>query len=74
MRDWEPRAALVDEGQTARLIDDARGVLDGVLVLEVHELRATQIAAQLERAGYADVNVSQDLAGRDRIVDGRWTQ
>ena len=74
VRDWEPRAALVDEGQTARLIDDARGVLDGVLVLEVHELRATQIAAQLERAAYADVNVSQDLAGRDRIVDGRWTQ
>jgi methylase of polypeptide subunit release factors len=74
VRDWEPRTALVDEGQTERLIDDAREVLDGALVLEVHEARATQIAAHLEGAGYAQVHVSQDLASRDRIVEGRWTQ
>jgi release factor glutamine methyltransferase len=74
VREWEPRAALVDEGQTERLIDDARGVLDGALVLEVHEARATKVATHLETAGYSDVHVSQDLAGRDRIVDGRWTQ
>ena len=73
MRDWEPRGALVDDGQTTRLIDDARAVLDGPLVLEVHAEHAAEIARQLEAAGYRDVNVTQDLAGRDRIVDGRWT-
>jgi len=66
-------SALVDEGQTTRLIDDARAVLDGPLVLEVHAERAAEIAGQLEAAGYRDVNVTQDLVGRDRIVDGRWT-
>ena len=42
-------------------------------MLEVHEARANDVAARLEQAGYGDVRVSQDLAGRDRIVDGRWT-
>jgi release factor glutamine methyltransferase len=72
VRDWEPRAALVDEGQTTRLVDVARAVLDGSLVLEVHEERAAEIARQLEASGYRNVKVSRDLAGRDRIVDGRW--
>ena len=40
VRDWEPRAALVDDGQTERLARDARDVLDGWLVLEVHEEHA----------------------------------
>jgi release factor glutamine methyltransferase len=67
----EPVEALVDRGQTERLIETARF---GWLVLEVHEARAAEIADLLERAGYAHVRVSQDLAGRDRIVEGRWTQ
>lgn len=67
----EPEDALVDRGQTQRLIETARF---GWLVLEVHEARAREIAAELERAGFADVRVSQDLAGRDRIVEGRWTR
>ena len=73
VRDWEPRSAFVDEEQTARLIDEAQSVLEGPLVLEVHEARANDIAGRLEQAGYVDVHVSQDLTGRDRIVDGRWT-
>jgi methylase of polypeptide subunit release factors len=43
-------------------------------VLEVHEARGAEVARQLEAAGYGDVKVSQDLAGRDRIVEGRWTR
>ena len=66
----EPEEALVDRGQTQRLIETARF---GWLVLEVHEARAAAVAQQLEAAGYADVAVSSDLAGRDRIVEGRWT-
>jgi release factor glutamine methyltransferase len=65
----EPEEALVDRGQTQQLIETARF---GWLVLEVHEERAGDVAAGLERAGFTDVHVSQDLAGRDRIVEGRW--
>jgi release factor glutamine methyltransferase len=67
----EPQEALVDRGQTQRLIETARF---GWLVLEVHEARGAEVARQLEAAGYGDVRVSQDLAGRDRIVEGRWTR
>jgi release factor glutamine methyltransferase len=72
VRDWEPRLALVDAGQTEALADDARRVLDGWLVLEVHEARAREIADLLAGLGYADVETSLDLAGRERVVEGRW--
>jgi len=68
---YEPRDALVDRGQTVRLIDHARF---GWLVLEVHERRAGEVAGALEAAGYADVRVSVDLAGRERVVEARWTR
>jgi release factor glutamine methyltransferase len=74
VRDWEPRAALLDEGQTRRLIDSARSVLRGYLVLEVHEAHAADVAADLERARYGEVRVTRDLAGRDRVVEGQWTR
>jgi release factor glutamine methyltransferase len=73
VRDWEPRAALLDEGQTARLVTAARAVLRGSLVLEVHEGRADEVAALLREAGYEQVQVSEDLAGRPRVVEGRWS-
>ena len=66
----EPQQALADHGQTERLIETAHF---GWLVLEVHEGRAHEVAAKLADAGYHDVRVSQDLAERDRIVEGRWT-
>lgn len=66
----EPTDALLDRGQTARLVECVRS---GWLVLEIHEERAGEIAHLLRAAGYADVRVSQDLAGRDRVVEGRWT-
>ena len=74
VRDWEPRSALLDDGQTGRLIEDARAVLEGALVLEVHEEQATRVGAELEAAGYGGVTVTRDLAGRDRVVEGRWTR
>jgi release factor glutamine methyltransferase len=73
VRDWEPRSALVDEGQTERLIEDARRVLDGTLVLEVHEDMAGRIARRVEGAGYRDVEVTPDLNLLQRVVAGRWT-
>jgi release factor glutamine methyltransferase len=74
VRDWEPRLALIDEGQTERLAADARRVLDGVLVLEVHEAHAGRVASLLGELGYGRVAIQLDLAGRERVVEGRWTQ
>lgn len=65
--EYEPRSALIDDGQTEALIAAARRVLDGWLVLEVHEERAAEIAAA------CGGSVTRDLAGRDRIVEARWT-
>ena len=43
----------------------------GALVLETHEGGAAAVSALLEREGYAAVRTTQDLAGRDRVVEGR---
>jgi release factor glutamine methyltransferase len=73
VRDWEPRLALVDTGQTRALAADARAVLRGPLVLEVHEEEAEPVRRLLDELGYDDTAVTVDLAGRPRIVEGRWT-
>lgn len=72
VRDWEPLGALIDEGQTARLADEARAVLDGWLVLEAHAELAQDLAGTLTSLGYESVTVNPDLAGRDRVVEARW--
>lgn len=72
VRDWEPRGALVDEGQTERLIADARRVLAGHLVLEVHERLASDAMRKLQAAGYDECWTGQDLTGRERVVTARW--
>jgi len=72
VRDWEPHVALVGRGATEAVIDGAARTLapGGALVLEVGEGQAERVARQLERAGYTDVRVTADLAGRDRVVEG----
>jgi release factor glutamine methyltransferase len=72
VREWEPREALVDEGQTQALARAAIEVLrpGASLVLEVHAERALEVSALLEELDY-DVRIGVDLAGRDRIVEGK---
>jgi len=70
VRDFEPRAALVDEGQTERLAQAHPGEW---LVLEVHEARATELERLLQTLGYTETRVTSDLALRPRVVEGRWT-
>jgi hypothetical protein len=41
-------------------------------VLEVAEGSARDVMALLEGLGYAEVVATADLAGRDRVVEGRW--
>ena len=72
VRAFEPRAALVDEGQTGRLAEQARSVLDGWLVLEVHEHRAGEVRELLLAAGYGMVSIGLDLSGRPRVVEAQW--
>jgi release factor glutamine methyltransferase len=71
---WEPREAIVDNGQTETVAGDARLVLrpGGFLVLETHWEGARRVAVLLEDLGYDDVQVTRDLAGRERVVEGRW--
>jgi len=72
VREWEPRDALVDAGQTLAVAERGRDVLSrgGHLVLEVHEQRAAEVADALSRRGYLRVTINVDLAGRERVVDG----
>ena len=72
VRDWEPRGALVDEGQTMRLARDAQRVLAGWLVLEVHEERARMLSDELTTLGFRGVSIGLDLAGRERVVEAQW--
>jgi len=72
VRDWEPRGALVDEGQTMRLARAAPSVLDGWLVVEVHEDRAKALSDDLAKLGYRTIGVGLDLAGKERMVEAQW--
>ena len=72
VRDWEPRAALVDAGQTERPRRRRSRVLDGWLVLEVHERPAGETVERLSLLGYAAATISLDLGGRERVVEARW--
>jgi release factor glutamine methyltransferase len=73
VRDWEPREALIDTGQTELLARAALDVLPpgAPLVLEAHEDRAAEIHASLESLGYDGVRITRDLADRDRVVEGK---
>jgi release factor glutamine methyltransferase len=70
----EPYEALVGTGQTAAIARRARAVLrdQGWLVLESFDARAGHVAADLRSLGYEQVSIAKDLAGRDRVVEGRW--
>jgi len=68
IREWEPRSALVGVGLHERLACLARTTF---LVLETHECQARDVAAALTSAGYEDVRVTPDLAGKPRVVEGR---
>jgi release factor glutamine methyltransferase len=64
----EPEHALVGEGFHERIARIARTEL---LVLEVGDGQADDVADVLRGAGYTDVLITPDLAGVDRVVEGR---
>jgi release factor glutamine methyltransferase len=71
--DWEPHQALFGDGLEAEIAEAVRHVLapGGWLVLETAQERARETAAALETLGYADVTITRDLAGAERVVEGR---
>ena len=75
VRDWEPREALVDEGQTGAIVRAALPELrqGGALLLEVHAANAAAVAGAMRDEGYDGVTITRDLAGRERIVEGERT-
>ena len=77
VRDYEPQLAL-DGGQDGldfyrRLIPQSRTYLrpKGALMMEIGASQAAAVKEEMERSGFRQVKVLQDLAGRDRVVIGR---
>ena len=77
VRGWEPCAALIAPGDPLvfyrglaqhglRMIREG-----GWIVLEAHADYGGSVRRILEEAGYAEVCLEKDMAGRDRIVMGR---
>jgi release factor glutamine methyltransferase len=65
---WEPAVALVGHGEHERL---ARAAKARYLVFEVGDAQAQDVAEALEALGWVDVAITADLAGSDRVVEGR---
>lgn len=74
VRDWEPHVALVAAGATEKLARAARDALrpGGWLVLETAAGSGDRVERLLSDLGFADVRITPDLAGRDRVAEGRW--
>lgn len=73
VREWEPALALHSPDATASIARHAIDVLaaHGALVLEVGDGQAADVASLLGSLDYADVRMTVDLAGRERVVEGR---
>jgi release factor glutamine methyltransferase len=65
---FEPHVALLGEGFHERIAATAHA---RALVLEVGDGQAHSVARALREHGWDDVAVTPDLAGVDRVVDGR---
>ena len=68
IRDWEPHGALVGEGFQQEV---ARAARTELLVLEVAPRQAAPVARELRELAYDAVCVTRDLAGKERVVEGR---
>ncbi|HRO15392.1 MAG TPA: peptide chain release factor N(5)-glutamine methyltransferase, partial [Paracoccus sp. (in: a-proteobacteria)] len=77
VRDWEPRAALTDEGDglgAYRAIAAGAGAHlapGGWMMVEIGPGQGAAVAGLFCAAGLHQVTVAPDLDGRDRLVSGR---
>jgi release factor glutamine methyltransferase len=70
---YEPREALIARGATEAIAEQAGSRLapGSSLVLETGDGKAGAVAELLTGLGYEEVSIGEDLAGRERVVDGR---
>lgn len=73
IRLYEPYGAVVGDGVWEQIAREARRPLasGGWLVLECGDGQAAEVSAGLTSIGYEEVLATTDLAGRDRVVEGR---
>ena len=78
VKEWEPAEALFS-GPTGLehirlIVKEAPGWLSspGALVVEIAPHQAEAVLEIAREAGFADVEIRRDLAGRDRILLARW--
>lgn len=73
----EPRMALTDEGDGLAcyraICAGARGFLkpDGRLLVEIGHMQGPDVATLFAEAGFSDVEILNDLDGRNRVVCGK---
>lgn len=82
VKEWEDKKALVadDEGLALikKIITQAPAHLRPArpdmpsLVIEIGHDQGAAVAQLMEDAGFIDVCIEHDMAGKDRIVTGRW--
>lgn len=77
VREWEPEPALFAGATGLETIQRivagaaARLVPGGLLALEVGATQGEAAGVLMEGAGFADVKIAKDLAGRERVALGR---
>jgi release factor glutamine methyltransferase len=76
VRDWEPRIALVAHGATEAVARAATEALrpGGWVVLEIAENQAVSVTRVLSDLGYEQLRISPDMAGRDRVIEAKWSR
>jgi release factor glutamine methyltransferase len=74
VRDWEPHIALVAPGATEAIARAATEALrpGGWLVFETAAGSGERMRDLMQELGYERVTITPDLAGRDRVVEGKW--
>jgi release factor glutamine methyltransferase len=73
IRLYEPYGAIVGDGVWRQVAREARRALTpgGWLVLECGDGQAADVSTGLTTLGYEDILATQDLAGRERVVEAR---
>ncbi|MGP9788987.1 peptide chain release factor N(5)-glutamine methyltransferase [Roseinatronobacter sp. NSM] len=82
LRDWEPRMALVPDGDDGTglgayrvICARARDYLrpGGWLVVEIGAAQGQAVQALFAAAGFASISLVQDMSGHDRVIAGQHT-
>ena len=58
----------------ASLFSPFRGTEGAYLFFEINESYASQLSAMLSGLGYTDIQITKDIYGKDRIIEGRMAQ